>query len=95
MSDPNSSLVEYAFGRKIVTKAFCKICGVCVCNKAANLTDEEYNALADQLKGWVDISRTLCVLNLRLLNGWNLKEIEEKNERTSAGKEFEPVYVNP
>lgn len=87
--------VKYSFGRKIVTKAFCKTCGVCICNTAADLSQEEYEALSEEFKKWVDASRQFCVLNLRVLNNWDLEQIKEKIEKTSGGREFEPRYVNP
>ena len=88
-------LTKYAFGRKIVSKAFCKTCGVCMYNAAADLSDEEYNALSDEFKGWVDSTRTLCVLNLRVLNGYDVDEIREKIDKVTGGSEVEPRYVNP
>lgn len=86
---------RYAFGRRIVAKAFCRTCGVCICNTAADMSREEYDALSDESKGWVDASRRFCVLNLRVLNGWDLDQIRDKIERFSGGKEVEPRYVNP
>ncbi|KAM7214092.1 centromere protein V [Rhypophila decipiens] len=86
---------KYLFGRKIVAKAFCKTCGVCVCNMAADLSPEEYEALSDEYKGWVKTSSEFCVLNLRVLNGWDLGEIKDKIERFTGGAEVEPRYVNP
>ncbi|KAK3316000.1 glutathione-dependent formaldehyde-activating enzyme [Apodospora peruviana] len=89
------NLVRYEFGRRIVAKTFCKTCGVHMTNgPSASLSDEQYAALSDGFKAWVDMSRALCPVNLRVLNEFDIKEIKEP-ERLTGGGEVKPKYVNP
>lgn len=64
-------------------------------NAATDFSDEKYNALSDEFRGWTDFMRTLCVLNLRVLNGYDIGEIGEKIEKFTGESDFEPRYVNP
>lgn len=90
----DENLGKYYFGNKAVFKSFCKTCGVNFTNGAADLNDEQFAALSDGFKGLHQRVKTLCPLNLRVLNGFNLSEVKESEKETKGAQIGQP-YVNP
>ncbi|KAK0644032.1 glutathione-dependent formaldehyde-activating enzyme [Cercophora newfieldiana] len=88
-------LGTYSFGANVLNKTFCKKCGVNLTNQGAKLSEEEIAALPDNLqRRWKYMTKVHRPINLRVLNGYNIKDIKEPEKLTWA-KGYEPQYVDP
>jgi len=72
------NMTYYRFATKSSAKSFCKTCGVPLTNGAADLTEEEVENLPDMMKALWPRIKTHCPVNLRVLDGFNLKDIDTK-----------------
>ena len=87
------NLAYYRFATKSSVKSFCKTCGVQLTNDAADLTEEEIENLSEMMKALWPRIRTHRPVNLRVLDGFDLKDL---NTRKSDGFTKIPIpYVNP
>lgn len=84
---------RYVFGKRIMSKTFCKTCGVQLTNEPRDLSDEEVAALSDDSRAWYEGSQVRHPVNLRVLNGVDLKKLTPM--KLTQGAELEPKYVNP
>ncbi|KAK0642861.1 glutathione-dependent formaldehyde-activating enzyme [Cercophora newfieldiana] len=88
------NLGSYVFGTKKAAKKFCKTCGVNMVNLAADLDEEEVAKLDENSKRMFEGIKTMCPLNLRVLNDVNLSDIKDA-EMATRGADMGPAYVNP
>ncbi|KAF3767774.1 hypothetical protein M406DRAFT_345618 [Cryphonectria parasitica EP155] len=81
------------FGYGIERKAFCKHCGVHICNEPSELTDEEYERLDDY--GKEERSRVINNRNftLRILDDFDCSTL--KTQRLDGWNDMPGAYVNP
>ena len=81
-------------GTHAFAKTFCKVCGVNVGNEAAPLSEEKLAALSPKLRGFYEMAKKLCAMNLKVLNGVDFAEVKEAKKGVD-GLNAEPKYVNP
>ncbi|KAJ0115342.1 glutathione-dependent formaldehyde-activating gfa [Diaporthe amygdali] len=82
-----------AFNKTVVRKAFCRHCGVHICNELNELTDAEIEALNDAAKAWRDRSKSIRPITLRVLDDFDFKTL--KTNRLDGWDIIKPLYVNP
>ena len=85
---------RYHMGQHAFAKTFCKVCGVNVGNEAAPLSEEKLAALSPKLRGFYEMAKKLCAMNLKVLNGVDFAEVKEAKKGVDA-LNAEPKYVNP
>ncbi|KAJ2985193.1 hypothetical protein NUW58_g3570 [Xylaria curta] len=83
----------YSFGKKIAEKLFCKICGVLLFSEPAQLTDEQVAELDENARKWYDGAKVAKALNLRTINGLNVKDLS--STRFDGYNFIKPGYVEP
>ncbi|KAK1753979.1 centromere protein V [Echria macrotheca] len=89
------NLATYRFGNRHLQKTFCKTCGVSFANEAAELTQEEFDALpSDRTRDWHQRFKANCGFNIRVLNDYDFTSIKEP-WRNTRGQDMEPRYVYP
>lgn len=86
-------LAYRSFRKNIVRKAFCKHCGVHVCNEPNPLTDAEIEALDDATKGFRERSKIMRPITLRVLDDFDFKTV--KTNQLDGWSIMKPLYVNP
>lgn len=88
------NLTFYSFFMGIYRKAFCKHCGVHICNERVDRSAEEVAALPDAEREWYgEANAPLRPITLRMLNDLDksvLKELEIK--QFDGWNELEPMY---
>ncbi|KAK3390567.1 Mss4-like protein [Podospora didyma] len=87
------NLSYYVFATTNWRKAFCKTCGVHLLNVLNPLTDEEVAALSDSAREFRATRGHMRPVNIRVLNGFDLKSIEVT--KSDNGTKFGVPYVNP
>ncbi|KAI8633339.1 glutathione-dependent formaldehyde-activating enzyme [Xylariaceae sp. FL1651] len=87
------NLKLYLSGKKAAGRMFCKICGVPVYTKVMQLTDEEVAAMNEAAQKWYLGSKDLIPLNLRVINGLNVKDL--KPNKFDGYNVIQPPYVEP
>ena len=91
--DP-ADLVLYHFGRGLINKTFCRKCGVSITNQyrpeSEGTEDPDW---PDFVKEWVPMAKRLKAVNVRVLDGVDLKALPEAEK--STGGEWPPFYKNP
>ncbi|GAB1317432.1 Glutathione-dependent formaldehyde-activating enzyme [Madurella fahalii] len=93
-SDP-SNIGRYGFARHVMNKTFCRICGVCMTNEYANLTEEKRKALgALPARGFGDSMKTRHPVNLRVFPDVDFTRLREPVHGNGATR-IPPEYVNP
>ncbi|KDN65131.1 putative glutathione-dependent formaldehyde-activating enzyme [Colletotrichum sublineola] len=93
LSGDDNSIGRYTFSHRILAKTFCKTCGVPLTSQHNPLTEEERNALAEDVRYWHDWSKDKHPVNARALDGVDLKSL--KVHHVDGKTEFQPGYVNP
>lgn len=88
------SIQRYRFARRMLDKTFCKRCGVPITNDAVDLTDEEVAALSEPAQGWYQRALVTLPINVRVLNGFDYRELKE-TEKLNGREKIPPPYVNP
>jgi hypothetical protein len=87
------NIADYRMGKGIMSKKFCKTCGVHISNMSAPLSQEEENALPDDTRYWYEGSKTMFPLNVRVLNGFDPSPLPIS--RFDGLTQIKPEYVNP
>jgi hypothetical protein len=87
------NLSYYRFAGKVIAKTFCKICGIQFTNSPADLTQEEVDALSDDLKRAYQRINTTRPVNLRVLDGFSFKDLDPV--KWEGFTKMQPQYVNP
>lgn len=87
------NLTYYQTQKAVFLKSFCKTCGSTLDNQPKDFTAEELAKLPEGARNWVAKAGTSRNLNIRLLDGVDLKEL--KTERFDGFNIIKPVYVNP
>ncbi|OHE90728.1 glutathione-dependent formaldehyde-activating enzyme [Colletotrichum orchidophilum] len=93
LTGDDDKIGRYIFGHHILAKTFCKTCGVSITNQSNTLTDEEQSALVERAQFWYKWSKTLHPVNVRVLDGVDLKSL--KVLQVDGKTEHQPGYVNP
>ncbi|KAI1738884.1 glutathione-dependent formaldehyde-activating enzyme [Xylaria scruposa] len=88
------NLQEYVFNKKLAVKLFCKTCGVPICSQTATgVSEEQVAGMDENTRKWYESSKTRKALNLRVLDGLNVKDL---NPGQFDGYNFiQPGYVEP
>ncbi|CAM1511435.1 Fc.00g089480.m01.CDS01 [Cosmosporella sp. VM-42] len=87
------NLTLYAMGKKMMSKTFCKTCGIPVGNVGNKLSGEEIEALGPDLQKWYHQCFLVEPINIRTLNGFDLESVE--TSRFDGFNLILPKYVNP
>lgn len=88
-------LGKYSFGSGVLAKTFCKRCGVNLTNSGIDMSEDELAALSDDYRyRWNRMTRQVNGLNMRVINGIDIKDIKEPT-RQEVGKNWPPLYVYP
>ncbi|KAI0132536.1 glutathione-dependent formaldehyde-activating enzyme [Xylariales sp. AK1849] len=87
------NITQYLMGQNIFCKGFCKICGVPIENKAADLTQEQLEAVPEAGRRWYEFGKHYWSVNARVLNGVDLELL--KKERLDGWNNITPGYTNP
>lgn len=86
--------LEYLiFNTKITRKAFCRHCGVHICNAPSPLTAAEEEALEVPTRGWRERTKDLRPISLRVLDDFDFKTVE--TQKLDGWNFVKPLYVNP
>ncbi|GJC94115.1 glutathione-dependent formaldehyde-activating enzyme [Colletotrichum higginsianum] len=93
LSGDDDSIGRYAFSHRILSKTFCKICGVPLTNQYNPLTEEERSMLTEDARHWHNVFREKHPVNARVLNGVDWKTL--KTQHSDGKTQFQPGYVNP
>ncbi|WYZ45269.1 hypothetical protein EsH8_VIII_000585 [Colletotrichum jinshuiense] len=93
LTGDDDKIGRYIFGNRITAKIFCKTCGIPLTNMHNPMTEEEHNALPEPAQYWHDRSKEKHPVNLRVLNGVDLKCL--KTRQLDGKNEHHPRYVNP
>ncbi|KAI1436076.1 glutathione-dependent formaldehyde-activating enzyme [Xylaria sp. CBS 124048] len=91
--DGRHNLTPYAFNKKAAGKLFCKKCGVPVAVEIRQFTDEEIEQMDEATKEWYVGGRHLMPINLRIINGLNVKELAPS--QCDGYSMIGPAYVEP
>ncbi|KAF9878115.1 glutathione-dependent formaldehyde-activating enzyme [Colletotrichum karsti] len=90
-----SNIGRYSFGRHVLNKTFCNICGVCMTNEYNPLTDEERKALgALPTGGFGERMKTGHPINLRIFPDLDFAKMKAPELKNGANK-ISPPYKNP
>ncbi|TGJ83001.1 hypothetical protein E0Z10_g5766 [Xylaria hypoxylon] len=87
------NLVGYYFNKKIVSKNFCKSCGVPVCSETVDCSEEQVAQMDEATRQWYTQSKGLMAFNLRVINGLNVKDLNPKH--FNGYTYIQPGYVEP
>lgn len=87
------NLSNYLMGRQITLKGFCKVCGVVIQSKPADLTEEQVAALPEGPRKWYGFGKVYHVINAKTLNGVDLEPLKVK--KIDGWNIVEPKYINP
>ncbi|TQN72077.1 Centromere protein V [Colletotrichum shisoi] len=93
LSGDDDSIGRYAFSHRILSKTFCKICGVPLTNQYNPLTEEERSMLTEDARHWHNVFREKHPVNARVLNGVDWRAL--KTQHSDGKTQFQPGYVNP
>ncbi|PKS11102.1 hypothetical protein jhhlp_002863 [Lomentospora prolificans] len=85
------NLTQYTFNTKLVSKPFCKICGVNVLCDWLEVSQEHLAQLPEEAKVFVERNKHLTPVNLRALDNFSLDGLEINYTPGSHGR----PYVNP
>ncbi|KAI1401311.1 Mss4-like protein [Hypoxylon fuscum] len=85
----------YIFGRGIWRKTFCKTCGVPVHNHIENYSPEQINELPEEYREWAASHLEWSPVNVRVLDGVDIGELNIRRVNGSATAKGRPDYVNP
>ncbi|ORY63161.1 glutathione-dependent formaldehyde-activating enzyme [Pseudomassariella vexata] len=89
----DENLTIYKMGLGMYGKSFCKICGVPIHNRPETLTEEQIAALPEEPRKWFTWGKNMSIINVRVLEGVDLKELNVKQmDGWNAAKQS---YVNP
>ncbi|KPM41941.1 hypothetical protein AK830_g4636 [Neonectria ditissima] len=91
--DPDD-IGRYYCASKLIGKTFCKKCGVQMTNEPASRSDEEIAAMSEQQRKTWDMVSPMHPVNLRVLNGIDLKDFKGKILHME-GANAPPFYENP
>lgn len=80
-------------GQKMMSKTFCKICGVPVGNVGNELCEDEIAALTPESQQFYKQCFLFTPINVRTFNGFDLGSIEPK--KFDGFNIILPKYVNP
>ncbi|KAI1419403.1 glutathione-dependent formaldehyde-activating enzyme [Xylaria sp. FL1777] len=87
------NLGVYLFNKKLATKNFCKTCGVPVFSEVVQCTDEQVAQFSEETRRWYSGSKDLTAFNLRVINGFNVKDLNPT--RFEGYTYIQPTYVEP
>lgn len=87
------NLGEYLFRQKIVSKLFCKICGVPICSEPAKISEEQVVQLDEETRGWYEKSKAVKGFNLRTISGLDVKDLSPT--RFNGYNFIQPGYTEP
>ncbi|KAF5502114.1 Centromere protein V [Colletotrichum aenigma] len=90
-----ANIGRYSFSRHVLTKTFCKICGVCMTNEYNHLSEEERKAIgAVPADGFGERIKSGHPVNLRVLPDVDLKKMKPPVLKDGANN-ISPPYKNP
>ncbi|KAI2611931.1 Mss4-like protein [Hypoxylon sp. NC1633] len=91
-----SGIGYYSFGRGVWRKTFCKTCGVPVHNLIDDYTPAQVSTFPESLQEWVTSHLEWSPVNLRVLEGINLKELNVRRfDGWGAEGRGRVAYINP
>ncbi|UNI17665.1 hypothetical protein JDV02_003991 [Purpureocillium takamizusanense] len=85
---------RYSFAHGIISKTFCRACGVPLTNEWRQLGPAEEAALSEQAARFYGYARTHHPVNLRVFPGIDLAAMRAPT-RNDGANGLEPAYVNP
>jgi hypothetical protein len=83
----------YLFNKRAAKKMFCKICGVPVCQETVQFPEEKVAQMDENTKKWYEGSKDQTSLNLRVINGLDVKDLSPN--RFDGYNFIQPKYVEP
>ncbi|KAI3331521.1 glutathione-dependent formaldehyde-activating enzyme [Xylariaceae sp. AK1471] len=83
----------YLFNKRAAKKRFCKICGVPVCQETVQFSEEKVAQMPENMKKWYVGAKDLTSLNLRVIHGLNVGDLNPK--RFDGYNFIPPQYVEP
>jgi hypothetical protein len=92
--DPNDIGRYFFKGTTLIAKTFCKKCGTQLTNEPVLQSEEAVAALSEDQKKLYDMMSPLHPVNIRVLEGVNLKDISGKILKM-RGADRQPKYENP
>ncbi|KAF2967896.1 hypothetical protein GQX73_g5722 [Xylaria multiplex] len=93
VTEGRGDLGVYLFNKNIASKKFCKICGVPVYSEAVQCTEEQVAQMDEGSRQWYTRSKDLIALNLRVINGLDVKDLNAT--RFDGYTYIQPGYVEP
>ncbi|TFB07079.1 hypothetical protein CCMA1212_000381 [Trichoderma ghanense] len=93
LSGDEASIGRYQFNRRMLSKVFCKICGVIMANQFNELTAEELEALPEMPRRVYDAQHDYTGVNARVLQGVDVGRFTTK--KVDGLNKIPGEYVNP
>lgn len=88
------SIGRYSFARGIISKTFCRACGVPLTNELRELSAADEAALPERTARFYEYAKTHHPVNLRVFPDVDMGVLREPTRNDGANK-LEPAYVNP
>ncbi|PTB69212.1 hypothetical protein BBK36DRAFT_1112129 [Trichoderma citrinoviride] len=93
LAGDEANIGRYQFSRRMLSKVFCKTCGVILLNQFNELTEEEVEALPERLRGFYDGQREFTGVNARVLHGVDVGKLNTR--KVDGFNKIPGDYVNP
>lgn len=94
LSGDDANIGRYSFARHMLSKTFCRTCGVCLTNEYRPVSEEQRAALSGTARSIDEYVRGHHPVNVRVLAGVDLAGMKPP-ERGDGATGLPPPYVNP
>ncbi|POR31142.1 Centromere protein V [Tolypocladium paradoxum] len=94
LSGDDAHVGRYSFARRLLSKTFCRTCGVCLTNEYRPVSEEQRAALSGQDRALEALARGHHPVNLRVLEGVDLGGMKPPR-RDNGATGLPTPYVNP
>ena len=86
------NLTQYLFGYKLLTRPFCKTCGVHPISEWRDIPADELSAVPEESREYREASLGFCAINLRILDNFSLDGLVINHW---DGEKDGAPYINP
>ncbi|KAF7543463.1 hypothetical protein G7046_g9995 [Stylonectria norvegica] len=87
------NLTQYAMGRKIFSKPFCKFCGIPMTNVPIPVSDEKFESLSPEFQAFYKHAASITPVNIRTFNNFDVNAV--KPHKMDGFNATLPRYINP
>jgi hypothetical protein len=95
-AEDEADIGRYSFNNRILSKTFCRRCGVLMTNEYRDLSDEAVAALNEGTRNWYTSAKgSSHPVNLRVLNDFDLSKVRPKVKRIDGRNIVPGEYVKP